>query len=61
MKQIETKNQKIVKNFLSIYKEIGIDFYIPTKSIINKLETLNHNNFNENHILFDNEKVSNVW
>ena len=58
MKQIETKIQKIVKNFLSIYKEIGIDFYIPIKSTINKLETLSHNNFNENHILFGNKKVS---
>ena len=58
MKQIETKNQKIVKNFLSFYKEIGIDFYIPIKSIINKLETSSHNNLNENHIFFGNKKVS---
>ena len=49
------KNQKIIFNLLSFYKEIGIEYYLSNKIISKKLENLKNNNIFNDQISVDSK------
>ena len=43
MKQLETRNNKFITSFLSFYKEIGIEIFIPKSKLNENIELLTNN------------------